>query len=396
MLRSPFALGFLAVLAFAAGSSVLSSGCGDGSDDDATAGDGAVSSGNTGGSAASGPASNSSPASTGAGQVVCPTSPPFDDADAALVAQCTRPVAVAVGNALRRAVSYDGNIWEHEELFPNELADQNENSHRGVAVGHGVIVIVGDGGILVSTDGGATYDQVDDERLHDASVGIFKGAFWVVASTGTYTSADGITWTSWLGDTMLPGDLKGAYSGGAMAVSDTLLVAMNGRDDSVRTFDGATWKEHPLGEGFGQLSSIAYGGGKFAIVGYGCCDEAALAGLRANSDDGIAWTLVTNASPGADDFRFGAVLYDGTRFMATASQYDGRTYFAADGLAWTAQSSSAGIGPVTFFQGTYLGARGAEIDRSTDAATWTMQFQGGGDAGWGFSSIASGRVLKAP
>src|SRR5882672_8264214 len=32
----------------------------------------------------------------------CPTAPPFDDSNASLVSACTVPVAVAVGNGLRR------------------------------------------------------------------------------------------------------------------------------------------------------------------------------------------------------------------------------------------------------------------------------------------------------
>src|SRR5450432_434213 len=118
----------------------------------------------------------------GDADVVCPIAPPFDDSDARVVQKCTRPVFVGVGNGQRRIVSYDGHTWEHDEWFPNQLADQNENSHRDVAIANGIIVIAGDAGILVSSDGGATYAVVENGRLHDAGLAFFQGALWVVSS----------------------------------------------------------------------------------------------------------------------------------------------------------------------------------------------------------------------
>jgi len=329
------------------------------------------------------------------GPVTCPTSPPYDESDQALLAACTRPVVVGVGNGLRRVVSYDGQNWQYDVWFPNTASDQNENSHRDVAIANGLIVIVGDGGILVSADGGATYSNPNTARLHDSTVAFFKGAFWVEASEGTFSSSDGVNWTAWPDPTPLPGNVPGGFSGKASATDGKRLMVLDSIDNAYRVFDGSSWVEHMLSSDYGQLATLGYGGGIFVLLSDFCCDTTQYAGLRAASTDGgQSFTLVTNASPGASDLRFGeSVIWTGAAFFATGGEFDSRGYDSTDGLVWTQHQMSVAIGQVAGFQGAIIGSKGNVLYRATDETNWTATHTAVGDAQWGFTRIATGHVL---
>jgi hypothetical protein len=325
----------------------------------------------------------------------CPTSAPFDDSNVAAV--CTVPVAVAVGNGLRRALTYDGRTWDHDVYMPDAGADQNENSHRDVLIARGLIFVVGDGGLLVSNDGGETFAVGRGGRFHDSALAYFQGVIWAISNLGTFSTTDGKTWKEYSGTSMLPGNLPGAFSasGGAAVASGSLLLVVSGRQPSVRLFDGTTWTQHDLDSAtYGSLTSAAFGNGRFVIVGGACCDKTAFAGLRATSSDGVAWTASSNATAGAAaNLRFGSVLWQGMRFFATASQYDKRTFTSTDGLAWTVQASSFGIGSVTLFKGAYQGINGALIYSSADGVAWSLVHTGVGDQKSGYSVVRAGFVL---
>jgi hypothetical protein len=329
----------------------------------------------------------------------CPAAAPFDDSDPDVVARCTRPVVVAVGNGLRRAVSYDGQVWAHDEWFPDQNADQNENSHRDVAIALGLIVISGDGGLLVSADGGATFTVAVPARMHTSSVVFFRGAFWVVSTAGTYSSTDGAQWAAWPSTTPLPGGLPGGYDATAAATDGQQLVALNGHDSSYRVFDGTTWVQRSFGAEYGMLAKLAYGAGRYVMLSQACCDETMFAGLRATSTDAASWSLVTNASPGAPNYRFGDLIWDGARFFATGSPYDNRGYSSTNGLDWTpwtlkdAQGGSVALAAAAAFEGGYVGAHTTGLYHSADAVTWMLTHTAVGDATWGFIRIASGRIL---
>jgi hypothetical protein len=313
------------------------------------------------------------------------------------VSACTVPIAVAVGNGLRRASTRDGMTWDHDVYLPDTGADQNENSHRDVLVARGLVFVVGDGGLLVSSDGGETYAIAKAGRFHDSALVYFQGMVWAITNLGTLSTTDGKTWNETAASAMLPGNVPGAFgaTGGAAVSGGAKLLAVSGRNTSARVFDGATWSEHAFdATAYGSLGSAAFGGGRFAIVGQACCDKTGFAGLRATSPDGLAWNVLTNATAGAAaTLRFGSVIWDGTRFFATASQYDKRSYTSSDGLAWTIAQTNLGVGAVTRFQGAYFGASAALIYRSPDGATWSLVHTGIGDAKWGYTALASGVVL---
>jgi hypothetical protein len=356
--------------------------------------------GGAGGAAGAAGAAGSAGAPSGA-DGGCPTAAPFDDSNAALVSACTVPIAVAVGNGLRRASSHDGVTWDHDVYMPDTGTDQNENSHRDVLVARGLIFVVGDGGLLVSSDGGETFPIAKAGRFHDSALVYFQGVIWALTNLGTLSTTDGKTWNETAAGATLPGNLPGPFSGtgGAAVSSASKLVAISGRNTSARVWDGVTWSEHAFDPtAYGSLGSAAFGDGRFVIVGGACCDKTGLSGLRATSPDGVTWTPLTNATAGAAaTLRFGSVIWQGTHFFATATQYDKRSYTSTDGLAWTISQTNVGIGAVAVFKGSggtaYLGANAALIYRSDDGVTWTLVHTGIGDAKWGYTAIRSGVVL---
>jgi hypothetical protein len=326
----------------------------------------------------------------------CPTAAPFDDSNPALVSACTVPVAVAVGNGLRRAVTHDGMTWDHDVYTPDTGSDQNENSHRDVLIARGLIFVVGDGGLLLSTDGGETFTLARAGRFHDSALAYFQGVIWAISNLGTFSTADGKTWKEYSGTSTLPGNLPGPFSasGGAAVTSGSLLLVVSSRQPSARLFDGLTWTQHDFDSTtYGSLSGAAYGNGRFLILGSACCDKTAFAGLRASSSDGVAWIASSNATDSAASLRFGSVLWQGMHFFATASQYDRRTYTSTDGLSWTVQQSNIGLGSVTLFKGAYQGINGALIYSSVDGVVWSLAHTGIGDQKWGYSTIRAGFVL---
>jgi hypothetical protein len=327
----------------------------------------------------------------------CPAAAPFDDSNAALVSACTVPIAVAVGNGLRRASTRDGVTWDHDVYLPDTGLDQNENSHRDVLIARGLIFVVGDGGLLVSRDGGETFLVAKPGRFHDSALVYFQGAVWAITNLGTLSTTDGTTWNETAAGATLPGNLPGAFSatGGAAVSGGSKLLAISGRNTSARVFDGTSWSEHTFDTtAYGSLGSAAFGNGRFAIVGTACCDQTGFSGLRATSTDGVAWTALTNATAGAAaTLRFGGIIWEGTHFFATASQYDKRSYTSTDGLAWTITNTNVGVGPVTQFKNAYFGANAALIYRSPDGITWSLVHTGTGDAKWGYTALSAGVVL---
>ncbi len=345
--------------------------------------------------------SNAGATSSSGGQAfdsgACPTVAPFDDSDQAVIDNCTVPVVVAIGNGLRRAVSLDGQTWDHEVYLPDpSLSDQNENSHRDALIAKGLIFIVGDGGVLVSSDRGSSFTVSHAGRFHDSGLAYFQDAIWVVSNLGTYATSDGKAWQEWPADMTLPGGLPGAFGANAgTVVGGSKLLTVSNRSEHARVFDGTTWTEQTFGADYGSLSGAAFGNGTFLILGDACCDKSMFAGLRATSLEATTWTVQSNAtSATSPNLRFGDVVWDGTRFLASASQYDKRTYVSSNGLDWEARDTNVAIGPLTSFEGAYLGAQSAVLYRSTDGITWNMTQTGIGDQKWGFNHLRAGHVLR--
>lgn len=338
-----------------------------------------------GGTGAAGEMGNGGTAMGGMGAIgggTCPAAAPFDESDQDLVARCTRPLVAAVGNGLRRAFSYDGQAWFGDVWFPGSGDDQNEESHRDVAFGNGLVVIVGDGGILTSFDAGLTFVKKDTGRsLHNSAVVFFAGAFWVVGGGGVHTSADGMTWKSWKQDDALPGGLKASFGASDGTTDGKIAVFVSG--STYRIFNGQTWSQGSMGGARGD--SIAYGKDRFAVV-------SGFANASGSSPNGTTWT----AGSGDGGLRFDSIVWNGTQFFGSGSQFDTNAQTSTNGLTWTRHKMNNAIGAVTRLGTNYVGANAGTLYRSSDARVWTLPHKAAGDIRWGFTSMTTGQVLKTP
>jgi len=308
------------------------------------------------------------------------------------------------GPGMRRAVSFDMQTIavdtdEHRE------SGNDEFQTWGVAVGRGRLVIAGDGGLYASDDVGKTWiknTQITSAgfALHSCQLAFDGTRFVLVGNGGTWTSSDGLAWSGASGDQLLPGGVKGSFPGhsNGLAFSGTAILVVND-NARYRLFDGARWSDGVLGSYEGFLTNAAYGAGRFIVTGDACCGASAPTseGLRASSTDGKSWgPIVTNASPGAQQIRFGKVLWDGTKFLSTGTRYGTDEYTSPDGMTWTRVTANARIGTAVVKDGLYagLGSNGKDdvLFTSSDGVTWTP---GAKDTNpLGLARIAVGRVLK--
>jgi hypothetical protein len=364
--------------------------------DQSTDGEGGGTATGSGGGATTGSAGSSG---GGGGEIVCPTSAPFDTEAPGIKEKCTRVVYVAGGYAVRRIVSYDGATWENDVSDPEDGQGQDEHAISGIAIGRGVIVATGDGALRVSKDG-KNWDVVDSVpgtnfSLHSSKVAFAQDRFYLVGNGGTWTSDDGLNWSGVLGEDKFPGtDVTGSFGGHTQgwAYGAGNLVFTND-DARVRVFDGTTWSENKVGNYSGWLDSIAFGNGRFVVTGRSCCgaQPPTADGLRAHSADGVTWEdVVTNdTGPQLD---FGPLFFDGSRFLAAGSK-DGLT--SVDGVTWTPQQFSESISSVAVYEGNYLGSSGHQLYTSKDGISWTKTHddQSTGSP-WEMYVVAVGRILK--
>ena len=266
------------------------------------------------------------------------------------------PMFVAVGYALRRMTSRDGLVWSNEQASPEHGQDKNYLL-RGVAYGQGKIVAVGGSRtsrILVSENYGRDWRDVSIEENFLSDVAFGNGRFVAAGYRGALHSADGITWSK-------PTAVGGVswrrveFAAGKFVAIGTPGPAGSAPGWRATSVDGVRWDPQPLADE-GVPHALAYGGGRFVVVG----DD----GLCETSDDGIRWQR--RALPeGAESLT--DLIWTGREFLAS----DGRAAFrSADGAVWTKfdarMPSRSCLGG-----GRFVGCSAGRLSTSTDARAWT-------------------------
>lgn len=344
-----------------------------------------------------------------AGPKPCPTAPPFDENDVDLVARCTKPVFVAIGNLNHRAISNDLVTFK-ETWIPKASLPPDTNfdlyGETSAIVRNGIIIVIGANGVFTSKNGGDTFTEATGIAatgftLYGSGLGYLNGTFWLVANGGTWSSTDGSKWAGTQGDVPvndagLPSSFGGHGHGVASGNGRIIFTNDNAR---YRMFDGTTWVEARVGDYGGFGTGITFGNGAFVMTGGTCCNIPSPNeyGLRARSTDGLSWQVITNDTPNAFQVSdFGGVIWDGARYYATAGPWSREAYESADGLEWKKTPINTAIGTVAI-QGDVWGAiQQVNVVRSTDkGATWTVALPGTGENAdnW-YNNIVSGRVLK--
>jgi hypothetical protein len=252
---------------------------------------------------------------------------------------------VAVGDQSTAISSEDGKRWQIEvSAMPCALLGLARRGGRFVSVGGGGRILRGNG-----SDRWRRSDSPTGADLYGAAQG--GGTFVAVGSDGTIiTSEDRRDWTlrespvelnlhtvHWTGNGFLAGgdrgeviassngrrwrsvDFPGFHSVRGFATGDGVVIAAGAGTIARQESGGSEWELEQLGLGRFQ-TAVAYGGGRFVIVGHN--GEALVSG-----DGGQTW----NPSASGVEVNLDAVTWTGEAFLATG---EGIAIASADGLQW--------------------------------------------------------------
>jgi hypothetical protein len=144
-----------------------------------------------------------------------------------------------------------------------------------------------------------------------------------------------------------------------VAYGDGKYVVVGAAGIIACSVDGVNWTKQVVGSTSISWSAVCYGGGKF--VAHGTPNTVAY------STDGINWTTQTVTISGAWDIAYGNNLF-------VAGQANATTLYSSDGITWNSATTpvsnfrGAGFGNGKFMLGTSTGY----IITSTDAVNWTQ------------------------
>jgi hypothetical protein len=376
--RAPWALG-LALLSGCPGSTPAD---GQGSDS-STSGGGTTGAGTTGSGTTPGTSATTSPDTGGAstdepsttdadttgagdsstGALRCPTAPPFDHRDAALVEQCTRPIYIEGGDDSRVTISTDdGASWTSVRIddidgddFVNEVFVAN--GIVAVVGKFGLWVDLGEGFVLASAVSNAGFDS------YGGQLGLVGDQILLTDNSGTFASSDG---SDWLALDPFPDDSHPPGFGGhhhGTGYGDPVYLVF--QDQGYRRFDGDAWSESTL-PGQAAASGVVYGNGMFVVVGY-----ENDSGFTRTSSDGIDWSPAQTLDGDGNDLgNPDGIVFDGSEFSIYTEYSNVRGYRSADGASWSPIDASHHVDRVAFDGGRYFGVGEGKLLGSDDGVTW--------------------------
>lgn len=293
-----------------------------------------------------------------------PGTPPGDGADAPDGAVtpgdgengADLPRFAAVGYGGRRAVSYDGTEWVHEQFDVVGGGDDNDLL-RGVTHAEGRFIAVGGSSIgrfMWTTDGSEWGEDIDqDGWLGGVAYG--DGVYVAVGGNGRRAvSENGEDWET------VATDYSHAFR--AAAFGGGVFVAVGDSGRRMRSADGRSWTHGVTGGS--NLSSVAYGNGYFVAVGF--------SGRRVRSADGITWDHDVS---GGESRR---VIFAEGEFLAVGGT---TAYTSSDGAEWTTHTLNRPLELIAYADGIYVGANwspsGTTLLRSVDGLEWEVVASGG-------------------
>ena len=261
------------------------------------------------------------------------------------------------------ATSPDGLVWTVTPTTNSMWV-----SATGLSFAHGLFFLQGNSGTYTSADG-QTWSFVPQAS---GAIG-FSGVAW---SGGTYvgvswlgriaTSTDGVSWSDVVDES--PGNLL------AIDASGGVMVATSDRGYLLRSTDGEHWTRAPIGNPPASTiaaSALAYGNGVHVAVGGSAPTN--LGGIHDGmiyaSYDAVLWTPAQVSSPHQ---AFVSVVFDGQRFVAL--NVNGGVYASTDGLTWSSLSSVPGgkvwTNAIGYGGGHYVVVANGFIATSSDAVNW--------------------------
>ncbi|MBD2751600.1 T9SS type A sorting domain-containing protein [Spirosoma validum] len=258
------------------------------------------------------------------------------------------------------AVGYGGVIL----TSPNGISWTMRQTNSGaaledVAYGAGKYVAVGgypSNAKLISTDGITWTTQLPatgtDYNLYDITYG--NGQFVAVGYYGTVlTSPNAITWTKrYLG-------LIETMQGVVYANNQFITVGTSIR----RSTDGTVWQATNAPDGQSNLTSAAYGNGRYVVIGNSYSSTSSAQVLI--STDGVTFNRTEFPTyPTPSDVVFGQNLF-------VSVDYYGNILSSPDGVTWTFRKLGSSFKAITYGKGRYVAVGTGQAMVSTDGLTWT-------------------------
>ena len=242
----------------------------------------------------------------------------------------------------------------------------------------------GIGGIGVLPDAAPpTPDTATPPPVPDAAPPLWRaGRIAVAVGTGgrRMVSSDGVVWKGKEQDVAGTADSDRTLVSAAFARSRVVAVGGGCSNQVCRprimSFNGATWTEHTAPNDVGRLTGVAFGQGRWVVVG----DR----GPALTSDDGVKWKGVTQTSGRLRALAFGKV---GTQDMFVAVGANSLRIRSLDGLSWDHMvegppgpgDKPLALAGVAIGGGAVVAAGdGGRRVRSVDGKTWT-HLAGGGE-----------------
>ncbi|MDR7316997.1 Ig-like domain-containing protein [Brevibacillus nitrificans] len=225
---------------------------------------------------------------------------------------------LAAGQSATVVVSDDGEEWSDVAISGafNEWSDAVHDGSHWLLVGS-------DGKIFKSTgkkaaSGWSQLNSGTNEYLSSIAYD-GSGTYVVVGDAGVIlTSNDGSTWTD---ESSPAGTSETLFS---VAYSNNLFVTVSSAGKIYTSPDGSTWTERK--SAFAPLFSVQYGNGKFVAVGSGI--------ICVSSDGGFSWQV--EQPSGAPDLY--AVAYGSAKYVAVGASGELRT--SVDAENWSDEEDS--------------------------------------------------------
>ena len=300
---------------------------------------------------------------------------------------------VAVGENSTILTSPDGNTWTIRYVYtsvPTALRGVTYSGSQFVAVGYGGIILTSPNGItwtmrqtnssaaledvaygagkyvavggypsnakLISTDGITWTTQLPasgtDYNLYDITYG--NGQFVAVGYYGAVlTSPNAIAWTKrYIG-------LIETMQGVIYANNQFVTVGTSIR----RSTDGVTWQATSAPDGKSNLTSAAYGNGRYVVIGNSYSSTSSAQVLI--STDGVTFNRIDFPTyPTPSDVVFGQNLF-------VSVDYYGNILSSPDGLTWTFRKLGSSFKAITYGKGRYVAVGTGQAMMSTNGLTWT-------------------------
>jgi len=204
---------------------------------------------------------------------------------------------------------------------------------------------------------------------------------------GTFTSPDGLNWTSHFIAGCCGGNFPTIAYGQWATPTPGKAFVYAAETTIYSSTDGIAWSSTPAFSHAGYyLISAAYGGGQFVVIGF---TGSPASGVVVTSPDGMTWTDRTSTA-GINTEPY-ALAYGGGKFVAVGST---NAWTSTDAATWTPRNPQDTnlMASIAYGGGLFVaidGSTGSDTITSPDGVTWTQHHVGSVLGGYG-NGIAYG------